>query len=168
MTHVRMINIEQFPTLAPVRKTRSVDRSAVLRSGTKREAWRASPVLFLIYFGDLMLLPKGTTAAVADGGKFNLFSNTGDEANPSADGDARTEYRKRKHGVRREPRAVRPILMTARPRKTASPAELPVCSTSGCWMARFPISSLSPPGAPSASFAKLPQKVVGSSSRRNF
>lgn len=30
-----------------------------------------------------MLLPKGTTVAVADGEKFNLFRNTGDEANPS-------------------------------------------------------------------------------------
>jgi protein required for attachment to host cells len=30
-----------------------------------------------------MLLPKGTTVAVADGEKFNLFSNTGDEANPA-------------------------------------------------------------------------------------
>ena len=30
-----------------------------------------------------MLLPKGTIVAVADGEKFNLFSNTGDEANPA-------------------------------------------------------------------------------------
>ena len=30
-----------------------------------------------------MLLPKGTTVAVADGEKFNLFRNTGDEANPA-------------------------------------------------------------------------------------
>jgi protein required for attachment to host cells len=30
-----------------------------------------------------MLLPKGTTVAVADGEKFNLFQNTGDEANPA-------------------------------------------------------------------------------------
>jgi len=29
-----------------------------------------------------MLLAKGTTVAVADGEKFNLFSNTGDEAHP--------------------------------------------------------------------------------------
>ena len=29
-----------------------------------------------------MLLPKGTTVAVADGEKFSLFRNTGDEANP--------------------------------------------------------------------------------------
>ncbi|BAT59505.1 protein required for attachment to host cells [Variibacter gotjawalensis] len=29
-----------------------------------------------------MLLPKGTIVAVADGEKFNLFSNTGDEAHP--------------------------------------------------------------------------------------
>ena len=29
-----------------------------------------------------MLLPKGTIVAVADGEKFNLFSNTGDEASP--------------------------------------------------------------------------------------
>ena len=29
-----------------------------------------------------MLLPKGTTVAVADGEKFNLFRNSGDEANP--------------------------------------------------------------------------------------
>lgn len=30
-----------------------------------------------------MLLPKGTIVAVADGEKFNLFSNTGDEASPT-------------------------------------------------------------------------------------
>jgi protein required for attachment to host cells len=30
-----------------------------------------------------MLLPKGTTVAVADGEKFNLFRNSGDEANPT-------------------------------------------------------------------------------------
>jgi protein required for attachment to host cells len=30
-----------------------------------------------------MLLPKGTIVAVADGEKFNLFNNTGDEANPT-------------------------------------------------------------------------------------
>ena len=30
-----------------------------------------------------MLLPKGTTVAVADGEKFSLFRNTGDEANPA-------------------------------------------------------------------------------------
>jgi protein required for attachment to host cells len=30
-----------------------------------------------------MLLPKGTIVAVADGEKFNLFSNSGDEANPT-------------------------------------------------------------------------------------
>lgn len=30
-----------------------------------------------------MLLPKGATVAVADGEKFNLFRNTGDEANPA-------------------------------------------------------------------------------------
>ncbi len=30
-----------------------------------------------------MLLPKGAIVAVADGEKFNLFSNTGDEANPA-------------------------------------------------------------------------------------
>ena len=30
-----------------------------------------------------MLLPKGTTVAVADGEKFNLFRNSGDEANPA-------------------------------------------------------------------------------------
>jgi protein required for attachment to host cells len=30
-----------------------------------------------------MLLPKGTIVAVADGEKFNLFSNTGDEAGPT-------------------------------------------------------------------------------------
>ena len=30
-----------------------------------------------------MLLPKGTVVAVADGEKFNLFSNTGDEASPA-------------------------------------------------------------------------------------
>ena len=30
-----------------------------------------------------MLLPKGTIVAVADGEKFNLFSNTGDEASPA-------------------------------------------------------------------------------------
>ena len=30
-----------------------------------------------------MLLPKGTTVAVADGEKFNLFLNTGDEVNPA-------------------------------------------------------------------------------------
>ena len=42
----------------------------------------ASQVLIL-YFGDLMLLPKGATVAVADGEKFNLFRNSGDEANPS-------------------------------------------------------------------------------------
>jgi protein required for attachment to host cells len=30
-----------------------------------------------------MLLPKGTTVAVADGEKFNLFRNTGDEAHPA-------------------------------------------------------------------------------------
>ena len=30
-----------------------------------------------------MLVPKGTIVAVADGEKFNLFSNTGDEANPA-------------------------------------------------------------------------------------
>ena len=30
-----------------------------------------------------MLLPKGATVAVADGEKFNLFRNSGDEANPS-------------------------------------------------------------------------------------
>jgi protein required for attachment to host cells len=30
-----------------------------------------------------MLLPKGTIVAVADGEKFNLFSNTGDEADPT-------------------------------------------------------------------------------------
>jgi len=30
-----------------------------------------------------MLLPKGTTVAVADGEKFNLFRNSGDEAHPS-------------------------------------------------------------------------------------
>jgi protein required for attachment to host cells len=29
-----------------------------------------------------MLLPKGTTVVVADGEKFNLFRNSGDEANP--------------------------------------------------------------------------------------
>jgi protein required for attachment to host cells len=29
-----------------------------------------------------MLLPKGTTVAVADGEKFNLFQNSGNEANP--------------------------------------------------------------------------------------
>lgn len=33
--------------------------------------------------GDFMLLPKGTVVAVADGEKFNLFSNTGDEASPA-------------------------------------------------------------------------------------
>jgi protein required for attachment to host cells len=37
----------------------------------------------LTYFGDFMLLPKGTTVAVADGEKFILFRNTGDEANPA-------------------------------------------------------------------------------------
>lgn len=30
-----------------------------------------------------MLIPKGTTVAVADGEKCKLFSNTGDEANPA-------------------------------------------------------------------------------------
>lgn len=30
-----------------------------------------------------MLLPKGTTVAVADGEKLSLFRNTGDEANPA-------------------------------------------------------------------------------------
>jgi protein required for attachment to host cells len=30
-----------------------------------------------------MLVPKGTIVAVADGEKFNLFSNTGDEASPA-------------------------------------------------------------------------------------
>jgi protein required for attachment to host cells len=30
-----------------------------------------------------MLLPKGTIVAVADGEKFNLFRNTGDEAHPA-------------------------------------------------------------------------------------
>lgn len=30
-----------------------------------------------------MLIPKGTIVAVADGEKFNLFSNTGDEATPA-------------------------------------------------------------------------------------
>jgi protein required for attachment to host cells len=35
------------------------------------------------FFGEFMLLRKGTTVAVADGEKFNLFSNTGDEANPA-------------------------------------------------------------------------------------
>ena len=30
-----------------------------------------------------MLIPKGTVVAVADGEKFHLFSNTGDEANPT-------------------------------------------------------------------------------------
>ncbi|MDO8913703.1 MAG: host attachment protein [Phenylobacterium sp.] len=30
-----------------------------------------------------MLLPKGTTVAVADGEKLNLFRNTGDEAHPA-------------------------------------------------------------------------------------
>jgi protein required for attachment to host cells len=30
-----------------------------------------------------MLLPKGTTVAVADGEKFNLFRNSGDEAHPA-------------------------------------------------------------------------------------
>jgi protein required for attachment to host cells len=30
-----------------------------------------------------MLLPKGTIVAVADGERFNLFSNTGDEAGPT-------------------------------------------------------------------------------------
>jgi protein required for attachment to host cells len=30
-----------------------------------------------------MLLPKGTIVAVADGEKFNLFSNTGDEVSPA-------------------------------------------------------------------------------------
>ena len=30
-----------------------------------------------------MLLPKGTIVAVADGEKFSLFSNTGDEAAPT-------------------------------------------------------------------------------------
>ena len=30
-----------------------------------------------------MLLPKGTMVAVADGEKFNLFRNTGDEAHPA-------------------------------------------------------------------------------------
>ena len=30
-----------------------------------------------------MLVPKGAIVAVADGEKFNLFSNTGDEANPA-------------------------------------------------------------------------------------
>ncbi len=30
-----------------------------------------------------MLLPKGTIVAVADEEKFNLFSNTGDEASPA-------------------------------------------------------------------------------------
>ncbi len=30
-----------------------------------------------------MLLPQGTIVAVADGEKFNLFQNTGDEANPA-------------------------------------------------------------------------------------
>jgi protein required for attachment to host cells len=30
-----------------------------------------------------MLLPKGTIVVVADGEKFNLFSNTGDEAGPT-------------------------------------------------------------------------------------
>jgi protein required for attachment to host cells len=30
-----------------------------------------------------MLLPKGTTVAVADGEKLNLFRNSGDEANPA-------------------------------------------------------------------------------------
>ena len=30
-----------------------------------------------------MLLPKGTIVAVADGEKFSLFSNTGDEAGPT-------------------------------------------------------------------------------------
>src|ERR1700684_3275629 len=33
--------------------------------------------------GDFMLLPKGTIVAVADGEKFSLFSNTGDEAGPT-------------------------------------------------------------------------------------
>ena len=30
-----------------------------------------------------MLLPKGTIVAVADGQKFNLFNNTGDETSPA-------------------------------------------------------------------------------------
>jgi protein required for attachment to host cells len=30
-----------------------------------------------------MLLPQGTIVAVADGEKFNLFQNTGDESNPA-------------------------------------------------------------------------------------
>jgi protein required for attachment to host cells len=39
--------------------------------------------LFLSCFGDFMLLPKGTTVAVADGEKLNLFRNSGDEAHPA-------------------------------------------------------------------------------------
>ncbi len=38
-----------------------------------------------------MLLPKGTIVAVADGEKFALFRNTGDEANPALTAMAETE-----------------------------------------------------------------------------
>jgi protein required for attachment to host cells len=39
--------------------------------------------IFLSYSGDFMLLPQGTIVAVADGEKFNLFRNSGDEAHPA-------------------------------------------------------------------------------------
>lgn len=38
---------------------------------------------FHTHFGDFMLLPQGTIVAVADGEKFNLFRNSGDEAHPA-------------------------------------------------------------------------------------
>ena len=50
-----------------------------------------------------MLLPKGTIVAVADGEKFNLFSNTGDEAGPTLTAMPASDIENVNKGVRREP-----------------------------------------------------------------
>jgi protein required for attachment to host cells len=57
-----------------------------------------------------MLIPKGTIVAVADGEKFNLFSNSGDEASPrlTAMPEANVENVNRGSGVSHQSSSANP------------------------------------------------------------
>jgi protein required for attachment to host cells len=62
------------------------------------------------YSGNFMLIPKGTIVAVADGEKFNLFSNSGDEASPrlTAMPEANVENVNRGSGVSHQSSSANP------------------------------------------------------------
>ena len=66
-----------------------------------------------------MLVPKGTIVAVADGEKFNLFSNTGDEASPALTAMPEADVKTQTRGQAQAIKAVRAILMKAKLRKAA-------------------------------------------------